>query len=134
MVVSLNGTDEQLEYDLCQEASSRIVHACCMSRGLDSAGNVSLYLYPPPPPPPWWEELDYEPFMWGGVLLGVLQLIRWCRNIFQETADMVAPVAHEEFGAFAGRYMPCARCGARLAVNVFTLPDGAEEPLCASCF
>jgi hypothetical protein len=82
----------------------------------------------------WWQELDYSYFMWAGVGLGILLLIQFCRRLFKETAEFVAPVSNEEFDALAGRFLPCARCDNRLAVNIFVLPDGEEEPLCHSCF
>eukprot|EP01046_Picozoa_sp_COSAG06_P010654 COSAG06_NODE_585_length_14005_cov_13.777938_10_plen_2980_part_00 len=128
------------EYDLCRDAANAIISICCTSRGYGvgdgplGLANVSTCVYPPAPPPPWWEELDYSYFMWGGVAIGLILLIRFCRKIFRETAEFVAPVSNVEFDALAGRYLPCARCDGRLAVNLFVLPNGEEEPLCQSCF
>ena len=126
--------ERAIGYDLCRDSMPLIIATCCTNRGLVTGGNITLCKYPPPPPPEWWEEIDYAPFMWGGVCLGLILLIRWCRRIFKETAEFVAPVSNTEFDALAGRYLPCSRCDSRLAVNVFTLPDGQEEPLCDSCF
>ena len=86
--------------------------------------------------PSWWEELDIRYFMWGGIGFGLLICLCKVKSVLKNLR-YVAPEEEEEeeeASALKGKFMFCARCKNRLAVDLYQSPDGKMMPLCQGCF
>jgi hypothetical protein len=141
----------RVPYSVCEHAASAVKEACCSrcaapppdsqlkAQAADGScqvgilqGNTSLCEFPPPPDPPWWEQLDYRWFLWGAVGVAALFMARQCWSLCRKGKYIAPPPA--EVSPLAGKFLVCARCDSRLAVNVYTSPAGQIEPLCFACF